>query len=471
MTQPRFLHLRVHSAYSLLEGALPMKKLPGLVADAGFPAVAVTDTNNLFGALEFAEGAARLGLQPIIGMKLAIGYIAPEPGGRPPEPAAMMVYAQNRTGYENLMELSSAAFLQTDATALPQVSLEMLCAHAEGVICLTGGADGPAGRLLQSGKDAEPLIRRLSEAFPDRLYIEIQRHGTDGTVRTEAETATEPGLVTLAYELDLPLVATNTVYYAGPQIAEAHDAFLCIGQGKYVNDPKRARLTPEHYLKSEDEMVERFADLPEALENTVEIARRCAYRPRLHDPILPKFADDEIEELRRQSRQGLQARLDVIQHAASVQEYEARLDFELGIIEKMGFPGYFLIVADFIKWAKERDIPVGPGRGSGAGSLVAYALSISDLDPLRYVLLFERFLNPERISMPDFDIDFCQDRRGEVITYVQEKYGRDRVAQIITFGALLSKMAVRDIGRVLQMSYGHCDRLAKMIPVEGVKPV
>ncbi|MEL7469441.1 MAG: DNA polymerase III subunit alpha [Pseudomonadota bacterium] len=471
MRDPRFLHLRVHSAYSLLEGALPMKKLPGLVADAGFPAVAVTDTNNLFGALEFAEGAAKAGLQPIIGTELSVIDAEPEPGARQPDAAKLVLLAQDRAGYENLMALSSAAFMEVDASALPHVTLDAVERHAEGVICLTGGADGPLGRLIAAGKDAAPLARRLMAAFPDRLYVEIQRHGTGGALRTEAEDATEPGLVTLAYDLDLPLVATNSVYYAAADIAEAHDAFLCIGQGRYVNDPKRERLTPEHHLKSEAEMVERFSDLPEALEMTVEIARRCAYRPRTHDPILPKFADDEVEELRRQSREGLKARLDVIPHAAPVEDYEKRLDFELSIIEKMGFPGYFLIVADFIKWAKEREIPVGPGRGSGAGSLVAYALTITDLDPLRYGLLFERFLNPERISMPDFDIDFCQDRRGEVITYVQEKYGRDRVAQIITFGALLSKMAVRDIGRVLQMSYGHCDRLAKLIPVEGVKPV
>ena len=448
-----------------------MKKLPGLVADAGFPAVAITDTNNLFGALEFSEGAAKLGLQPIIGLRIALSYLQAEPGGRPPDPAAMLIYAQNRTGYENLMALSSAAFLETDMSTLPQVSIEMLCRHSDGVICLTGGADGPVGRLIRSGKDSRALVEQLASAFHERLYVEVQRHGTGGELRTEEEAATEPQFVSLAYDLDLPLVATNTVYYSEAGIADAHDAFLCVGQGNYVNDPRRDRLTPEHYLKSEAEMVERFADLPEALENTIEIARRCAYRPRTHDPILPKFADDEVEELRRQSRDGLAARLAVIPHAAPVEDYEKRLDFELGIIEKMGFPGYFLIVADFIKWAKDRDIPVGPGRGSGAGSLVAYALTITDLDPLRYGLLFERFLNPERISMPDFDIDFCQDRREEVIRYVQEKYGRDRVAQIITFGQLLSKMAIRDIGRVLQMSYGHCDRLAKLIPVEGVKPL
>jgi DNA polymerase-3 subunit alpha len=252
---------------------------------------------------------------------------------------------------------------------------------------------------------------------------------------------------------------------------QAHDAFLCIGESRYVNESNRRQLTPEHYLKTGAEMAARFEDLPEAIANTIEIARRCAFRPRTHEPILPRFADDEVDELKRESREGLKARLEVIPHAAPVAEYEKRLEFELGVIEQMGFPGYFLIVADFIKWAKSHDIPVGPGRGSGAGSLVAYALTITDLDPLRYGLLFERFLNPERISMPDFDIDFCQDRREEVINYVQQKYGRDRVAQIITFGTLLSKMAVRDVARVLQMSYSQGDRLSKLIPVEGVKPL
>ncbi|MEM7744188.1 MAG: DNA polymerase III subunit alpha [Pseudomonadota bacterium] len=513
---PRFIHLRLHSAYSLLAGALHMKPPKGsphkglveLVAGAGYPAAAVTDTNNLYGALEFAEGAAKAGLQPIIGCELDVGYLDAEPGGKPPAPAPIVLQAQNRQGYENLMWLSSAAFLDADPSLPIHVPLERLERRSAGLICLTGGASGPLGRQIAAGRDAAPLAARLKELFEDRLYVEIQRHGTDGRLRTDAEDATEPGLVRLAYDLELPLVATNTVYYATPEMADAHDAFLCIGQGTYVNDARRARLTPEHYLKSEAEMADRFADLPEAIDNTVEIARRCAYRPRTHDPILPNFVDVtpevltttgieiaserveagdaplappdlaakakvriEAAELARQAREGLAERLAVIPHAAPVDVYEKRLEFELGIIEGMGFPGYFLIVADFIKWAKEHDIPVGPGRGSGAGSLVAYALTITDLDPLRYGLLFERFLNPERVSMPDFDIDFCQDRREEVITYVQEKYGRDRVAQIITFGALLSKMAVRDVGRVLQMSYGHCDRLAKLIPIEGVKPV
>ncbi len=444
MSAPRFIHLRVHSAYSLREGAIPMKKLPGLVAGHGFPAVAVADTNAMFGALEFSEGAVKAGVQPIIGVQLALGFVEVEQGARAPDPAPIALYAQNETGYLNLMALTSDLYLQGETSHLPQVRLADLEAHTEGVICLTGGAKGPLGCLIAEGKTgaASDLATDLARIFPDRLYVEIQRHGTDGRLRTEMEEATEPGLVEIAYAKDLPLVATNDVYYDKPAMAEAHDAFLCIGQRRYVNEAGRERLTPEHYLKTEAEMVVRFKDLPEAIENTVEIARRCAYRPRTRKEILPKFADDEVEELRRQSREGLAARLAVIPHAAPVEDYEKRLEFELDVIEGMGFPGYFLIVADFIKWAKERDIPVGPGRGSGAGSLVAYALTITDLDPLRYGLLFERFLNPERISMPDFDIDFCQDRREEVIQYVQEKYGRDRVAQIITFGALLSKMAI-----------------------------
>ena len=314
-------------------------------------------------------------------------------------------------------------------------------------------------------------MARLHGAFADRLYIELQRHpGEDG--QPLAEQLTERGFVEMAYDMGIPLVATNDVYFPKADMYEAHDALICIADGAYVDQQhERRRLTAQHYFKSQAEMVTLFADLPEAIENTVEIAKRCAFMAYRRDPILPKFADDEIEELKRQAHEGLKNRLKVIPHATTVEEYEKRLDFELGIIEGMGFPGYFLIVADFIKWAKDNNIPVGPGRGSGAGSLVAYALTITDLDPLRYQLLFERFLNPERVSMPDFDIDFCMDRREEVIQYVQRKYGRDKVGQIITFGALLSKAAVRDVGRVLQMSYGQVDKLSKMIPTEGVKPV
>ncbi|SFR32112.1 DNA polymerase III, alpha subunit [Yoonia tamlensis] len=471
-TDPRFIHLRVHTEYSLLEGAVPVKKLPAMAAAMDMPAVAVTDSNNMFCALEFSEGASKAGIQPIIGCQVDLQYTTPDPGKRPEDPAPIVLLAKSEAGYMNLMKLNSCEYLDAGGQ-LPQVSLDDLAQYHEGLICLSGGPDGPVGRLLRQGQrpKAEALIDRLAAIYPDRLYVELQRHPVDGGL-PEAERLSERGHVEMAYAKDLPLVATNDVYFPKSDLFEAHDALLCISDGAYVDQQEpRRRLTPQHYFKSPQEMVTLFADLPEAIENTVEIAKRCAFKTYKRDPILPKFADDEVAELRRQAEAGLKARLAVIPHAAEVAEYEKRLEFELSIIEGMGFPGYFLIVADFIKWSKDNGIPVGPGRGSGAGSLVAYALLITDLDPLRYSLLFERFLNPERVSMPDFDIDFCMDRREEVIRYVQEKYGRDKVGQIITFGALLSKAAVRDVGRVLQMSYGQVDRLSKMIPVEGVKPV
>ncbi|MGL6209282.1 MAG: DNA polymerase III subunit alpha [Paracoccaceae bacterium] len=473
MTEPRFIHLRVHTEHSLLEGAVPVKDLVKLCAAASMPAVAVTDTNNMFAALEFSVTALGAGVQPIVGCQVSLAHDPAGPGEKPRMPAPVVLLAQNEAGYMNLMKLNSCLYIGKGG-ALPQVTLDEMALYGAGLICLTGGPEGPFGRFLVAGQagKAQALLDRLAAIFGDRLYVELQRHPGEGGRLPEAEAASERFLVEAAYAMGLPLVATNDVYFPKTTMYEAHDALLCIADGAYVDQQApRRRLTPQHYFKSEAEMCALFADLPEALENTVEIARRCAFAAFKRKPILPKFADDEVNELRRQAQEGLKARLAVIPHAVTVPEYEARLDFELGIIEKMGFPGYFLIVADFIKWAKEQGIPVGPGRGSGAGSLVAYALTITDLDPLRYALLFERFLNPERVSMPDFDIDFCMDRREEVITYVQGKYGRDRVGQIITFGALLSKAAVRDVGRVLQMSYGQVDRLSKMIPVEGVKPV
>jgi len=461
---PRFIHLRTHSEHSLLEGAIPVSKLPALAADAGMPAVAITDSNNMFAALEFSVKARDKGIQPIVGCQVTLQGDATGP---------VVLLAQNQAGWLNLMSLSSCLYLR-EGGALPHVSVDELCDRSEGLICLTGGATGPLGQLIAQGQadKASALTDRLSKAFPTRLYIELQRHPGDNGQLMLAEAASEAGLIELAYAKDLPLVATNDVYFPKSTMYEAHDALICIAEKAYVDQSQpRRRLTPQHYFKTPQEMAVLFADLPEAIENTVEIARRCAFAVAKHAPILPKFADDEVAELRRQAREGLEERLKVIPHAVSVEDYHARLDFELGIIEQMGFPGYFLIVADFIGWAKDQGIPVGPGRGSGAGSLVAYALTITDLDPLRYSLLFERFLNPERVSMPDFDIDFCMDRREEVIRYVQNKYGADKVGQIITFGALLSKAAVRDVGRVLQLPFGQVDRLSKMIPVEGVKPV
>ena len=470
---PRFIHLRVHTEHSLLEGAVPVKKLIDLCVAAKMPAVAVSDTNNMFAALEFSVGAKAAGVQPIVGCQISLAYDPSGPGEKLRLPAPIVLLAQNEAGYMNLMKLNSCLYLDKGGQ-LNQVTLDELAQYSAGLICLTGGPDGPLGRLLQAGQGpkAYALIKRLMAAFPDRLYVELQRHPGVGGQLPDPEAASERGHVELAYALELPLVATNDVYFPKTAMFEAHDALICIAEGAFVDQQQpRRRLTPQHYFKSEAEMIALFADLPEAIENTVEIARRCAFAAFKRDPILPKFADDEVNELRRQANAGLQLRLAVIPHAVTLPAYQDRLDFELKIIEQMGFPGYFLIVADFIQWAKKRGIPVGPGRGSGAGSLVAFALTITDLDPLRYALLFERFLNPERVSMPDFDIDFCMDRREEVIQYVQQKYGRDKVGQIITFGALLSKAAVRDVGRVLQMPYGQVDRLSKMIPVEGVKPV
>ncbi|MGZ3215732.1 DNA polymerase III subunit alpha [Paracoccus sp. T5] len=461
---PRFIHLRTHSEHSLLEGAIPVGKLPALAAEADMPAVALTDTNAMFAALEFSVKARDKGVQPIVGCQMTLAADATGP---------VVLLAQNQAGWLNLMSLSTCLYLR-EGGALPHVTVDELCERSEGLICLTGGATGPLGLLIAQGQPdkAGALAARLAQAFPTRLYVELQRHPGENGQLMAAEAASESGLIDLAYGMDLPLVATNDVYFPKTTMYEAHDALICIAEKAYVDQSQpRRRLTPQHYFKSPEEMAVLFADLPEAIENTVEIARRCAFAVAKHAPILPKFADDEVAELRRQARAGLEDRLKVIPHAVSVEEYHARLDFELGIIEQMGFPGYFLIVADFIRWAKDHHIPVGPGRGSGAGSLVAYALTITDLDPLRYSLLFERFLNPERVSMPDFDIDFCMDRREEVIRYVQGRYGADKVGQIITFGALLSKAAVRDVGRVLQLPFGQVDRLSKMIPVEGVKPV
>ena len=469
----QFVHLRVHSEYSLLQGAIRLKSLPELCIEADMPAVAVTDKNNLFCALEFSVAASSKGVQPIIGCQIDIQYTDPKVGDSLPKVAPIILIAQSERGYQNLMKLNSCLYLDEEKRGFPRLDLTQLKDHSDDLICLSGGPDGPIGSLIEEGQidKATDYAANLLEIFDDRFYIELQRHPEEGGLPT-LEQQTEPIFLQIAYEMDIPIVATNDAHFLNPEAFESHDALLCIADGVYVDQQEpRRRLTRQHYFKNPKEMLALFADLPEAVENTVEIAQRCSFMVSCRDPILPKFADDEVAELRRQANEGLQKRLQVIPHAVSVEEYKKRLDFELNVIINMGFPGYFLIVADFIQWAKKNKIPVGPGRGSGAGSLVAYSLTITDLDPIRYSLLFERFLNPDRVSMPDFDIDFCMDRREEVIRYVQEKYGYDRVGQIITFGALLSKAAIRDIGRVLQMPYGQVDRLAKMIPVEGVKPV
>ena len=469
---PKYIHLRVHTEYSLLEGATRLKKLPELCKANDMPAIALTETNNLFSALEFSVLFKDNGLQPIIGCQIDFKFTDMVSERRARTTAPIVLLAQDELGYKNLLKLSSEMYVQNDDEKV-EISIEKLERHADGLICLTGGSRGPLGQLILAAQDkaARDLLLKFQNIFSDRLYLELQRH-PQGAGLPKEENDTEPVFIEMAYDLSIPLIATNDVYFDNIEMYEAHDALLCIADGAYVDqqEPRRT-VTNQHYFKTQEEMAALFADLPEALESTVEVAQRCAFMATCRDPILPLFASDEITELNRQAKDGLKNRLAIISHAAPVSEYEERLDFELKIIEQMGFPGYFLIVADFIKWAKEKDIPVGPGRGSGAGSLVAYALTITDLDPLRYNLLFERFLNPDRVSMPDFDIDFCMDRREEVIQYVQQKYGHDKVGQIITFGALLSKAAIRDMGRVLQMPYGQVDRLAKLIPIEGVKPL
>ena len=377
---PRFIHLRLHTEYSLLEGAVPVKKLAGMCVKAGMPAVAVTETNNMFSALQFSEMAAGAGVQPIVGCQISVDYDPPQPGEKPRPAAPVVLLAQNRTGYEHLMKLNTCLYLRGDGS-LPHVTLEELEAHSEGLICLTGGPDGPIGRFLRNAQrpKAEALMTRMKAIYGDRLYVELQRHPGEGGL-PEAEKLSERGHVELAYAMDLPLVATNDVYFPKTEMYEAHDALLCIADGAYVDQQEpRRRLTPQHYFKTPEEMATLFADLPEALENTVEIARRCAFRARTHPPILPKFADDEVSELRRQANAGLQARLAVIPHAVSPEDYQKRLDFELDIIEGMGFPGYFLIVADFIQWAKDHDIP---GRaGAGFGRWVARRLRVDHHRP------------------------------------------------------------------------------------------
>jgi len=474
---PGFVHLHVHSAYSLLEGAIKLSKLVELAVEDGQPALAVTDRNNLFGALEFSEKAAEKGLQPIPGAKLHVEFADFDSAPREtPVRAYLVLLATNQAGYRNLSRLVSAAHLRAGQDGAI-VAYADLAARAEGLIVLSGGPEGPVDHLLGAADAAaaQSLLQRMASDFSDRLYVELQRHGGRGRNETK--------LIRLAYDLHLPLVATNQPYFASPRDFEAHDALMCIAAGRVLADDTRPRLTPDHCFKTRAEMAVLFADLPEALANTVEIVRRCSFRVPKAAPILPRYPtarpgiadpfEAEVAELRETARYGLAARLEVYPLAPGKTEadYRERLEFELGVIEQMRFPGYFLIVAEFIQWAKSQGIPVGPGRGSGAGSLVAWALTITDIDPMRFSLLFERFLNPERVSMPDFDIDFCQDRRDEVIRHVQEKYGRDQVAQIITFGTLQARAVLRDVGRVLEMPYGQVDRLAKMVPSNPANPV
>lgn len=488
MTHPAiadFIHLRMRSPYSLLRGAMRIGDALKLCKKYQMPALAITDHDNLFGSLEFSEYAMKDGVQPIVGTTISLVPMDAElqSGGRM-VPDELLLLAKNEMGYTNLLRLSSLSYTDPAGGHAPLLTYDTLAGHADGLIALSAGHYGGIGRALlaQRSAEAERVARWLKERFGDRFYIELMRHGL------APEKQIEPGLLELALSLDIPLVATNHIYFATPDMVSAHDALLCVNEGRYISEDDRTRLNDQHYFKSPEDMKRLFADIPEAIANTIAIAQRCAVISPSRQPILPGFsaktADgavlNESEALADRARGGLEARLQKHVFSADMDEqtreriarpYRERLEYELDVIITMKFPGYFLIVSDFITWAKEHQIPVGPGRGSGAGSLVAWALLITDLDPLKFGLIFERFLNPERVSMPDFDIDFCQDRRDEVIAYVQQKYGQDHVAQIITFGKLQARAVLRDVGRVLQMPYGQVDKICKLVPNNPANPV
>lgn len=480
MAAPRFIHLNIRSTYSLLEAMPSVKQIAARLKELGMPAGGVTDICNLFGAVEVSKSFPGEGLQPIIGMTVGIT----RPKERPtdihtPKPDAITLLVQNETGWQNLIQISSKAYLETDPAEPTQIPVEELKKYSEGLIALTGDArTGRIARHIREGDlaGAEAHLNEFSEIFPNRLYVELQRHGLHEEKLVEAD------MVELAYKLNLPLVATNDCRFLDKEQAKAHEVLMSIGAGTTVASPDRPKLSQEHYLKSEEEMCSLFEDLPEALENTVQIAKRCGFKVPIGMNYMPEWEDENDDRpvpeiLRDQSEKGLLERLETFvftdetpedEKAKIREKYQARLDYELGIIRKMGFDGYFLIVSDFCKWSLDNGIPVGPGRGSGAGSIVAYALKITNVDPIKHNLLFERFLNPDRVSLPDFDIDFCQEHREKVIDYVRRKYGDERVAQIITFGTLKARACIRDVGRVLQMPFGQVSRIAAFVP-EGPK--
>jgi DNA polymerase-3 subunit alpha len=473
MPHSGFVPLRVLSSFTMLEGAIEPKAIAKRAKELGSPAVAICDRNGLYAAMAFGDACKDAGVQPIVGTLL--GVARPEVEGQKPAIDWLALYAQDATGYDNLCALVSMAHLDRPIELDAHVPLGALEGRTEGLIALTGAGDGALVRMLAEDQQAaaESYCDRLQQLFPDRLYIEVARR------HDPAEMAAEARLIALADARDLPIVATNPCCFAEDHFHEAHDAMLCIASSSYIASDDRAKSSADAWMKPAPAMKALFADLPDAIDNTLVVAQRTAFTAPKRKPILPSLAGDrehEAAKLREDARAGLEARLDRIEALGGAgegdwrAEYRERLEFEVDVIVQMGFPGYFLIVADFIKWAKDNGIPVGPGRGSGAGSVVAWALTITDLDPIKLGLLFERFLNPERVSMPDFDIDFCETRREEVIRYVQAKYGRDHVAQIITFGRLKARAVLKDTGRVLQMSYGHVERLAKMVPNHPTDP-
>jgi len=465
---PRFIHLRLHTEYSLVDGVVRIKPLMKTLADRGAPAVALTDQSNLFAMVKFYRAAMSAGIKPIIGVDIWVRSAV-----ETEKPSRMVLLCQNNEGYLNVTRLISRGYLEGQHGGIPMIEVDWLREANGGIIALSGGREGDVGRALLSGNQmlAQELLQAWQGIFPNRFYLELQRTGR------EDEEAYLHAAVSLATMSNAPVVATNDVRFLKQGEFDSHEVRVCIHEGRTLDDPRRQKLYSEQqYLRTEEEMCELFVDIPEALQNTVEIAQRCSLNVRLGESFLPNFPVPEGDTTEsyfiRVSKEGLEKRLDTLvpldsENAVERRKpYYERLDIELGVINTMGFPGYFLIVADFIQWSKDNEIPVGPGRGSGAGSLVAYSLLITDLDPLEYDLLFERFLNPERVSLPDFDVDFCMEGRDRVIGYVAETYGRDAVSQIITYGSMAAKAVIRDVGRVSGLGYGFVDRIAKMVPFE-----
>ena len=464
-----FVHLRVHSNFSLAEGMLSFDYLANFCVKNNQPAIAITDTSNMFGVLEFSLEMVANGIQPIIGIQVEIAPSSEDEVNI----GEVILIAKSDVGYKNLLKISSNLSINKDFNKF--VSYANLIENKDEIILLTGGAEkGFIGKPAGLGNSTLTYSRLelLKKLFADNLYIEIQRHGMKN------EEVSEPLLLKAAVDFNLPIVGTNDCYFSSPEKYNSHQVLTCIDKGLTISSPERRLLTKEHYLKKSSAMLSLFSDIPEAIENTLIIAQRCSISVKTHKPILPTFPGlkniTENDYLFKISLEGLDKRINDSVVSFSIEtknKYKVRLKKELKIINEMGFSGYFLIVYDFIKWSKDNSIPVGPGRGSGAGSIAAWALKITDLDPIKWGLLFERFLNPERVSMPDFDIDFCQDRREEVIQYVRNRYGHDRVAQIITFGSLQAKAAIRDVGRVMEMPYGHIDKIAKLIPMIPANPM
>lgn len=469
LNNQNFNHLKIHTQYSICEGAIKIEYLKDFCKEKKIPCLGLSDTSNLCGALEFAENISKVGTQPIIGTQIYFRF--------EDTTGLLPLIALNKNGYKKIIELSSRSYLENDALSDPHLDIKELLKDVEGVSLLSGTIQGLFGKLFEKGRleDISKLYMSLSSKFNDNFYLEIQRHGDQNEISFEKFNLEQ------SLKIKIPIIATNEVYYLTPDMHEAHDALTCIGSKTYVNEKNRVKYSNQHYFKSNEEMSKLFSDLPEALENNFNFPFKCNFRPQFSKPVLPNISSEKggsaDEILKKDSLDGLKEKFlkvfkieeNNLETNDKFLKYKDRLDHELKIIIEMKYPSYFLIVSDYIKWAKSNDIPVGPGRGSGAGSLVAWCLSITDVDPIKFNLIFERFLNPDRVSMPDFDIDFCEEKRDLVFKYLTTKY-KDSVAHIITFGKLKARMVIRDVGRVLGLPYGFVDSISKMIPFDPSRP-